>query len=237
MHFPQWVCAGLAGLLLAGCSSTDIITKKQMETEARLEQILQSGSAHGAQLADLSRELVEMKTRLAAQETAINGIKTELTAIRQPPFAYPAAVSPPKNSATIEVVNSEPPRSDHEAKQQEAYMKAFGIFSANRYHEAITAFASFIAAYPESEYAANAQYWIGECHYTQKEYQKALEAFNAVLLRYPKGKKVPDAMLKVAFSQMSLNDQPSARATLQKLIDTYPKSPAAAKARERMNRQ
>jgi TolA-binding protein len=44
-------------------------------------------------------------------------------------------------------------------------------------------------------------------------------------------------MLKVAFSQMSLNDQPSARATLHKLIDTYPKSPAAAKARERLNRQ
>jgi tol-pal system protein YbgF len=237
MLFPQWLCAGLTGLLLAGCSSTDIIIKKQMETEGRLEQILQSSSAHSAQLTDLSRELVELKTRLGAQETAINGITAELTAIRQLPNPNPAALYLPKASATIEVVNSEPARSDHEAQQQEAYMKAFGIFSANRYPEAITAFASFIATYPESEYAANAQYWIGECYYTQKDYQKALEAFKTVQLRYPKGKKVPDAMLKVAFSQMSLNDQPSARTTLQKLIDTYPKSPAAAKARERMNRQ
>jgi tol-pal system protein YbgF len=93
-----------------------------------------------------------------------------------------------------------------------------------------------MAAYPASEYAANAQYWIGECLYTQKEYQKALSAFNAVLSQYPKGKKVPDAMLKVAFSQLSLNDPASAKATMLKLIETYPKSPAAAKAKERLNR-
>jgi tol-pal system protein YbgF len=120
--------------------------------------------------------------------------------------------------------------------QQEAYMKAFGIFSANRHQEAISAFSEFIAAYPNSEYAANAQYWIGECHYSQKDYQKALDAFNIVLSKYPKGKKVPDAMLKVAFSQLSLSDQASARVTMQKLIDTYPRSPAAAKAKERLNR-
>ncbi len=236
MHFPQRLLGGLVALLLAGCSSTDIITKKQMETEGRLEQILQSGSAHASQLTELSRELGELKTRLASQEAAINGINSDLIAIRQQAMSQPASSSPSKTSATIEVVNSEPGRSDHEAQQQEAYMKAFGIFSSNRYPEAITAFASFISAYPESEYAANAQYWIGECHYTQKEYQKALEAFNEVLARYPKGKKVPDAMLKVAFSQVSLNNQQSARTTLEKLIDTYPKSPAAAKARERLNR-
>jgi tol-pal system protein YbgF len=236
MQQLKWVCMIFVGILFAGCSSTDIITKKQMETEMRLEQILQSGSAQASQLADFSRELVELKTRLVAQESDINGIKTDFAAFRLQSAAQSAA-STPITSATIEVVNSEPARGGHEADQQEAYMKAFGIFSANRYPEAITAFDSFIAAYPESEYAANAQYWTGECYYTQKNYQKALEAFNVVLLRYPKGKKVPDALLKVAFSQMSLNDQPSARATLQKLIDTYPKSPAAAKARERMNRQ
>jgi tetratricopeptide (TPR) repeat protein len=58
--------------------------------------------------------------------------------------------------------------------------------------------------HPDSEYAGNAQYWIGECYYTQRDYARALEAFNKVIERYPKGQKVPDALLKVGFSLTAL---------------------------------
>jgi tol-pal system protein YbgF len=226
----------LAMTLLSGCSSMDVLTKKQMETEGRLEQILQANAAQRTQLADLSKELQGLSQKVADHEAFFASQRAEIEAVKSQLAAKQKIAPNTEAAATIEVVSAEPAKTDTESQQQEAYMKAFGIFSANRYSEAISAFTAFIAAYPNSEYAANAQYWIGECHYSQKEYQKALAAFNAVLTNYPKGKKAPDAMLKVAFSQLSLNDTAAAKGTMRQLIETYPKSPAAAKAKERLNR-
>lgn len=240
MHSICRAAIAASCLIAAGCSSIDVISKKQMETESRLEQLLQTSSVQGRQMAEISRDLQELKTRLADQEKSLASLKTAQEVISA---RVPASTPEPTNTAsgetskaTIQVVNPEPEKQERETRDQEAYMKAFGIFSANRYPEAIAAFTDFIGRFPGSEYAGNAQYWIGECHYTQKDFDKALRAFQTVVEKYPKGKKVPDAMLKVAFSQISLREDASARSTLQKLIETYPKSPAAAKAKERLNR-
>jgi tol-pal system protein YbgF len=176
---------------------------------------------------------------MSEQDKTIAGLKTSQENMVAKQASHPEtlhAVSEEDSKATIQVVNPEPEKKDRESRDQEAYMKAFGIFSANRYPEAITAFTEFIALFPGSEYAGNAQYWIGECHYTQKEFPMALNAFRTVIDQYPKGKKVPDAMLKVAFSQLNMHEEAAARSTLQKLIDAYPKSPASAKAKERLSR-
>jgi len=210
----------------------DLLAKKQMETEGRLEQILQSTAAQQTRITELSKEVQDLEKKVLGLEAGSTSLKSEIQAI----YGKVSTSQPAPAPSTIEVVSSEPAKPDNESVQQEAYMKAFGIFSANRYSEAIEAFTAFIDTYPGSEYAANAQYWIGECFYSQKDYQKALAAFSAVPAKYPKGKKVPDAMLKVSFSQLSLNDHSSAKATMQKLIEAYPKSPAAAKAKERLNR-
>jgi len=237
MRLTERMSLALTIALLSGCGSMDVLAKKQMETEGRLEQVLQASAEQRAQISELSRELQAIEQKVAGLETGNAMFRNEMDAMRERLSAAAAKPEQQLNApSTIEVVNIEQVRSDGESVQQEAYMKAFGIFSSNRYQEAITAFTSFIVSYPGSEYAANAQYWIGECHYSQKDYQKALEAFNTVLSRYPKGKKAPDAMLKVAFSQLSLNNQSSARASMQKLIESYPKSPAAAKAKERLIR-
>jgi tol-pal system protein YbgF len=135
----------------------------------------------------------------------------------------------------IEVVNKEAAPANRDKSIQDEYMKAYGLFSENNYLGAIEAFSSFIKKYPASEYAGNAQYWIGECHYTQQDFPKALSAFNRLLKSYPKGKKVPDAMLKIGFSYISMNDQAKAKVALQNLVDKYPNSQAAIKARERLS--
>jgi len=53
---------------------------------------------------------------------------------------------------------------------------------------------------------------------------------------YPNGNKVPDAMLKIGYSLVNMNEPEKARTALQALLVKYPKSPAAAKAREKLGR-
>ncbi len=41
-------------------------------------------------------------------------------------------------------------------------------------------FKSFVATYPDSPLASNAQYWLGEAYYVNREYPNAITAFQAV---------------------------------------------------------
>jgi tol-pal system protein YbgF len=224
---------------ISGCANTDVIMQKQMETDARLEQLVQGNKAVNMRLSELSGELSDLEARTKANASeleelkpAIGKLRESVDSIHRQKASETASSSVPR----IEVVNQDPSPGGKEANAQNAYMKAFGLFSANNYKGAVEAFGSFIKTYPDSEYAPNAMYWIGECHYTQRNYSQAITVFKRVISLYPKGSKIPDAMLKIGFSYISMNDQARAKTALQTLVDKYPESPAAVKARERLNR-
>ena len=67
-----------------------------------------------------------------------------------------ASVSPGTRAA------SEQPAPDESMAEQTAYKEAFGRLKAGQYESAIDEFQSFLASYGTSEFADNAQYWLGE---------------------------------------------------------------------------
>ena len=239
MRLYYWFPAVALGLAISGCSSSDVILKKQMEMDARLEQLVQGNAAVNAQLAELAGAVKEVRNQgnansadLEELKPAFKGIKDSLESAAPINGREAASGTVPR----IEVVNRDASPGDRDAGTQNAYMKAFGQFSSNDYPGAVEAFEAFIKSYPDSEYAGNAQYWIGECYYAQRSYSQALDAFNKVVTNYPKGKKVPDAMLKIGYSLLNMNEPAKAKSALQALLDKYPGSQAAVKARERLDR-
>jgi tol-pal system protein YbgF len=226
-------------MMIPGCSSTDVVMKKQMETDARLEKLVQGNLALNARLVELTKEVNDLQNQVKSNSADLGELKPAFSDLRNTVESRSAKNEPQiisTNVPRIEVVNKDTSPGDKDSRAQNAYIKAFGLFSANNYPAAIEAFGVFIKSYPGNEYAGNAAYWIGECHYTQHDYPKAITAFNKVLIGYPKGSKVPDAMLKIGYSRISMNEPVKARAMLQSLIDKYPNSQAAVKARERLNR-
>jgi tol-pal system protein YbgF len=91
-----------------------------------------------------------------------------------------------------------------------------------------------LAAYPDSEYSDNAQFWIGECYFFEKNYEKAILEYEKVTKNYPGGNKVPYALLKQGFSFLKLNDKTSARLLLQQVIKDYPNTNQARMARSKL---
>lgn len=239
MRQYYWCSAIALGMAISGCSASDVILKKQMEMDARLEQLVQGNAAVNAQLAELAGAVKEVRNQVNSNSADLEELKPAFKEIKD--SLESASVVNGREAASgavprIEVVNRDASPGDKDAGVQNAYMKAFGLFSSNNYPGAVEAFAAFIKSYPDSEYAGNAQYWIGECYYTQRSFPQALDAFNKVLTHYPKGKKVPDAMLKIGYSLINMNEPAKAKSALQALLDKYPRSQAAVKARERLNR-
>jgi len=118
--------------------------------------------------------------------------------------------------------------------EQKAYDAAMLLFKAGDYKTAGVALAEFVRQYPESGYAANAQYWLGNAYYAQRDCKNAIAAQRKLLAAWPDSNKAPDALLSIASAQETMGDRKSAQRTLEDLLTKYPKSGAAASAKHRL---
>ncbi|MGH8612772.1 MAG: tol-pal system protein YbgF [Gammaproteobacteria bacterium] len=136
----------------------------------------------------------------------------------------------PATGADIELAANAP-----EAEKQ-TYQQAFGLLKAGQYDNAIAGFIGFLAQYPNSAYADNAQYWVGEAYYVTRKFDPAIMEYSKLMQTYPDSPKVPHALLKIAYSYDELGQKADAKAKLQELIKSYPNSTAAKLAQERLQR-
>jgi tol-pal system protein YbgF len=114
------------------------------------------------------------------------------------------------------------------------YRAAVELVKAGKHDEAQAALHAFLKTYPRHDYADNAQYWLGEDFYAQKDFPHALAEFRATIETYPRGNKVPDALLKVGYCYQALGQAEKARAVLEQVVSLYPKSEPAALASKRL---
>lgn len=202
------------------------------------------GSAGGS---DVERRLAVVENRLKLIEQA-----QPAGAVGQPlpptaPGEEPPMDGMPPAFGAVPTATATPARpADNSAERDEAalaaanvdesYRQAFSTMRRGKTSEAIPLFREFLRKNPKSDFADEAQFYVGECYYTQNDYNRAILEFNEVLLKYPKGEKVPLALLRQANAFAELGDQVDARLILQKLVGEYPNSDEAARARELLDR-
>ncbi len=163
--------------------------------------------ARSKRLDNMQLELARLEKRVAQLEQYLS---IESGAVEKP--AEPAA--PPT------------PESMYRAAKQD--------FDQGRLASARKGFQALIKAFPKSEKADNAQFWIGESYYREKWYEKAILEYQEVIDKYPKGNKVPAAMLKQAMAFLKLKDKANARLVLTRLVEKFPKSSEAKIARQKL---
>ena len=123
------------------------------------------------------------------------------------------------------------------AREAQDYESALNQFKAGRYKEAATAFAAFVQKYPDGQLAANAQFWLGNAWYAQRDCKRAVEAQTVVTTRYADSPKAPDAWLALATCQQELGQAAAAKRSLETLVAKYPKAPAADAAQQRLKKK
>ncbi len=118
--------------------------------------------------------------------------------------------------------------------EKQAYDTAMDTFKSGDYKAAAAALQDFVKRYPDSAYAANAQYWLGNAYYAQRDYKNAIAAQEVVATTYASSAKAPDALLNIATSYAELKDKVKAKKTLQTLVSKFPDSQAAQSAKDRL---
>ena len=85
-----------------------------------------------------------------------------------------------------------------------------------------------------SPLAPRAQYWIGDSYFNLRDFKSAIASQQKLISTYPDSPSVPDALLNIASSQVELGDTTAARKTMDGLVERYPASEAAEKAKRRL---
>lgn len=122
------------------------------------------------------------------------------------------------------------------AKEKLYYDAAFDLIKAKDFDKASQAFTAFLRKYPNSQYAGNAQYWLGEVNLAKGDLQAAGQAFAKVSQLYPKHAKVPDSLYKLADVERRLGHTDKVKGILQQVVAQYPGTSAAQLAQRDLQR-
>jgi TolA-binding protein len=217
---------------------------------------LQRGVAQvGSRMDDVARETAQLQGRVDDLRRRVDTLALQFEVGGPPPpigspsgRAAPASTAPDA-SRTAQAANPPGPATPAQ-KATELYQTAYLDYTRGNYNLAVAAFKEFIRLYPETDLTEKAQYWIGESHWSlardlqskgdrpraTQEFERAVQEFRKVLIQYPRGDRVPSAVFKEALALVELGQPALAEGRLQFLVDQFPSTEEAAKAKDELTR-
>lgn len=208
--------------------SSDVMREQTRSIQSLREEI----SALREQLEQQDYELESMKQRQRNLYIDMDRRISNVEAGSGSSASFVAPVVPPPGSS----VNKTAAVVAGDSDGQEAYSSAFALLKEGQYKQSIEAFEAFRKNYPNSKYADNAQYWLGEANYVSRDYKRALTEFQQLISQYPDSSKNSGARLKIGYVYFELNNWSAAREALQQVVTMYPDTTVAQKANERLQR-
>jgi tol-pal system protein YbgF len=213
----------------------------------RLDGLTTSLTELGGRIDELSVRVDALGRQLKAAPPAIPVTPTTPATPAAPPrVATPAPPTAPVTPPPPAPAGTRP--ATDALQPQDIYQAAYIDFSKGSYALAMAGFREFLRRFPEHPLAGNAQYWIGESHYSlarghvnagqpdkaAPELEQAVQEFRKVLANYPRGEKAPTALYKEALALLELKQPGLAQQRLEYLVANFPQAEETPLARERL---
>ncbi|MBM3818899.1 MAG: tol-pal system protein YbgF [Acidimicrobiia bacterium] len=186
----------------------------------------------------------DTNVRITALREELEALRNTVQALQQAALAPPPVVAVPVDpNAPVPTTPQPLPPAPAPAVPSTAGLSPQRLFEpartdyfAGQYSSAILGFEAFLRAFPRSDLADDAQYYIGESYFQQNQFGDAVTAYNQVIQNYPGANAVPDAYYKRGFAQERLGQADAARSSYETVIKSFPDSTAAQLARQSLDR-
>lgn len=238
-----WIAIGLlAGpLLFTGCATHRQMAEAQMDIyEIRQEH------------QQIKATLVHLDSLVAEQNAALRKFNADFYTTSQELQNGMALIKDRLNDASAQIQQStdfkgnsnagnpddttKSSQKPDELNPESIYRAAYYDVIKGNYDMAIKGLNEYLKSYPQTSLADNALYWIGECHYTQKDYTKAQESYERLLKDYPQSENIPAAKLKLGMCLYNLKSKTKAKQYFQDVAKNYPGTDEANQAAEMLKR-
>ncbi len=224
-------------------ASVDALQKKiESQNEATSGKL---DTASG-QVQALNDSVDELKSRMVKLDKSIQDLQGQLQNIQNPPATAPlqqpaSGGSPMTGSPMPSGPNTAPggpstvPPAAQAPPLQETYQAGLRDYNTGRFQVAAGEFQDVLTYYPQDDLAGNAQYYLGEIAYQQKDYASAVKAYNGVLESFSGSPKAPAAQLHKGMALIQQGKRDAGIRELRALIQRHPQTPEATQARAKLN--
>jgi tol-pal system protein YbgF len=114
------------------------------------------------------------------------------------------------------------------------YSNGLRDITSGKYDLASSEFADYLKYYGETDLASNAQFYLGEIAYSQKQYDRAVSEYDKVLGNYPKSFKLAPARLKKGMALIELGQKNPGVRELREVVKRYPGTEEERRARAKL---
>lgn len=179
----------------------------------------------------------------------LSTVSQELEAVRQAIASMPApsAAAPAPSLTTGGAPPDQPPAGATVppapgaagpgfVSPQKMYDNAYSDYMAGQYELAIVGFNTYIASFPKSDKADDAQLNIGNSLYGAGKFRDAVDAYQKVITNYPTADSVGVAYYKMGLTYEQLRQYDLARKAWETMQQKYPTLPEAFLAKQGLER-
>jgi tol-pal system protein YbgF len=176
-----------------------------------------------SRLGKLNQQLVDLQNSVQSLDAKISGTTpAPATGAANPASSTGAS---PSSSA----VSSGPaPSADT------LYSNGLRDITSGKYDLARSEFEDYLKYYADTDLASNAQFYLGEIFYKQKQYVDAVAAYDKVLTAYPKSFKLGPARLRKGLALIELGQKTAGIRELREVVKRFPGSDEDRLARAKL---
>ena len=229
--------------------SADSVNKLN-STMASLQKSIQDVQANSGtridtmstQLQGLSDNLEEIKSRvgklnqqLVDLQSSVQSIDARLAggAPLSTPSGSPAQPAPAPSGSAASYVPSNSP-SGPPPSADTLYSNGLRDITSGKYDLANSEFQDYLKYYGDTDLASNAQFYLGEIAYAQKNYEAAVQEYDKVLNNYPRSFKLAPARYKKGMALLELGQKNPGIKELREVVKRYPGTEEERRARAKL---
>jgi tol-pal system protein YbgF len=197
----------------------------QANSGARLDSMSTQVQALSDNLEEVKVRLGKLNQQLADVQNTLQGIDSKLTTAAAPASG---GAPPAPGSAT-------PPSAGSQPSADTLYSNGLRDITGGKYDLARQEFLDYLKYYPQTDLASNAQFYLGEISFAQKQYGQAATEYEKVFVNYPKSFKLAPAHLKRGLALLEIGQKVSAVRELREVIRRYPGTDEEKRARAKLH--
>jgi tol-pal system protein YbgF len=186
------------------------------------------------QVQGLSDNLEEIKSRIGKLNQQLVDLQNSVQSIDARLSGGAPASSPsgpagaPTGGSASAAPSGPPPSADT------LYSNGLRDITSGKYDLARSEFQDYLKYYSDTDLASNAQFYLGEIAYSQKNYDAAVQEYDKVLSNYPKSFKLAPAHLKKGMALIELGQKNPGVKELREVVKRYPGTEEERRARARL---
>ena len=187
------------------------------------------------QVQGLSDNLEEIKSRLGKLNQQLVDLQNSVQSLD----AKISGTSPATGTATPTTSNISPSNTSvvppsGAPSADTLYSNGLRDITGGKYDLARSEFEDYLKYYGTTDLASNAQFYLGEIAYSQKNFGQAVAEYEKVLTNYPKSFKLAPAQLKKGMALIELGQKTSGVRELREVVRRYPGTEEDRRARARL---